>query len=83
MNNITIFNVNNTSGSKNIFINLENFETTQTIVSNINVSNWETNSGVIIESQLPLNKLTLINGYFSNIYVEADSNLIIIDSIYI
>ena len=81
LNNITILNVNNTSGSKNIFINLENFETTQTTVSNINVSNWETNSGVIIESQLPLDKLTLIDGYFSNIYVEADSNLIIIDSI--
>ena len=63
------------------FINLENFETTQTTVSNINVSNWVTNSGVIIESQLPLDRLTLIDGYFSNIYVEADSNLIIIDSI--
>ena len=81
LNNITFINVNNTSGIENMFMNFAGFEWTLTQVSNVNVTNWHINSGLIIQSELPLDQLTLTNWYFSDIYVEANTNLILIDYI--
>ena len=81
MDNITFFNLNNTSLIENTFINFANFDTTETTISNIIVSKCYINSGMIMQSEFPLDKLAIFNGYFSDIFLEANANLILIDYI--
>ena len=81
LDNVTFVNVNNTSGVENIYINLDNYKSTITLLTNINVTNWYINSGIFVSSISPLNKLSLLNSYFNEINVEANSNLIIVDNI--
>ena len=81
LNNVTFVNVNNTSGVENNIIALSNFETTTTTLTNLNVSNWFINSGLIVSSHSPLDKLSLLNSNFNQIYIENNANLIIIENI--
>ena len=81
LNNITFLNVNNTPGVKNMFVNFANFEWTITKASSMNITNCYLNSGMIIQSDLLLNQLTLTNGYFRDIYVEEDTYMIYVNNL--
>ena len=71
-----LLNLNISRSSLINLINLNNFETTYTIINGINATNINTNFGFILTSVVLLNQIIIDHWYFSFIYVDFDASVL-------
>ena len=77
---LVLLNLNISRSSLINLINLDNYETTYTLIRGLNATNIQTNFGLILSSVVRLNQIIIVNWYFSHISVDFDASVLFVDN---